>query len=73
MLVRVYPNDLHVSDVYFRNPYKPIPKAEQKYYSRKYQGLGLLGAALGRIDDYARTQGCDYLTLTCAHPDLIPV
>lgn len=73
VVARVFPNDLHLVDVHFRNPYKPIPEAKQKYHFRDYEGLGLLPTVMARLEEYARSHSCDYLTLTCAHADLAPL
>lgn len=31
LLARVYPNNLHISDVEFSNPYEPVPENEKKH------------------------------------------
>lgn len=73
MVAHVYPNDLHIADVHFRNPYKPIPAVERKHHYRKFRGFGLLGKVMADIESYAIRHGFDYLTLTAAHDDLLPL
>lgn len=73
IVARVYPNDVHIADMNFANPYKPIPPERRGFKFRRYKGLSLLGMVLGRIEAYARGQGCDYLTLTAAADDLVPL
>jgi hypothetical protein len=73
LVAHVFPNDVHIADVTLVNPYKPIPPKRRKHKFRKYKGLGLLGTVLLRTEDYALANGCDYITLTAAADDLVPL
>jgi hypothetical protein len=73
MLARVYPNNIHIADIYYQNPYQPIPESKRRYEWAAYRGLKMLGPTIVRLEDYARTKGCEYLTLTAAADDLIPL
>jgi hypothetical protein len=71
MLAQVHPNNIHIADIYYQNPYHPIPEGQRRYEWAAYRGLKLLGPTLARIEEYARSKGCDYLTLTAAADDLV--
>ena len=73
LIALVYPNDMHFADLNLVNPYKPIPAKRREYKFRKYKGLGLLKTVLERAEAYALAQGCEYLTLTAATDDLVPL
>jgi hypothetical protein len=73
LVARVFPNDLHVSDLHLMNPYKPIPPKLRRYRFRKYKGLGLLGTVVARIEAYAAANKCEYITLTADADDLVPL
>jgi hypothetical protein len=73
LVARVFPNDLHIADLNLVNPYKPIPPQHRKYKFRKYKGLGLAGTVLARAEAFAVSAECDYLTLTAAADDLVPL
>jgi hypothetical protein len=75
LLADVYPNDLHWADVHFRDPRRPIrrPPSATVETLRKFKGFGLLGAVVSSIDQYARENGFDYVTLTAAEPSLVPL
>ena len=49
LLARTYPNNIHISDVGFSNPYKPVSKNEQRYSCHKYRSLGLFSTLLENI------------------------
>lgn len=72
MLATVFPNNIHLIDVMYQNPYKPIPEAERRYMA-DHKGLGMLGPTLARIEEYARSKGCAYVTLTAAADHLVPL
>lgn len=69
-LAHVYRNDLHLADVFFRNPFKPIPPQLQKH-GRRYEGLGLLDTVMNRLEDYAKKQSVEFITLTAADDSLV--
>jgi hypothetical protein len=71
-LAHVYPNDLHIADVRFYNPFKPVPtELEASKYGVSHEGLGMLDTTMERIEAYARKQSMDFLTLTAAMPSLV--
>ncbi|REK19217.1 MAG: hypothetical protein DWQ37_02160 [Planctomycetota bacterium] len=72
-VTRVYPNDLHIADMNFANPYMPIPLPRRRFKLQRYKGLALLATVLARAEAYASQQGCDYLTLNAATDDLVPL
>ena len=73
LAARVYPNDLHFADVTFTNPYKPIAPEKHRYKYQEYEGLGLLGTVIDRIEKEAVSESCYYITLTAAAIDLVPL
>ena len=73
LAARVYPNDLHFADVTFTNPYRPIAPEKRKFTYQEYEGLGLLGTVIDRIEKEAVSESCYYLTLTAAAIDLVPL
>jgi len=72
ILFRVFPNNLHLCDVYFQNPAEPLPPQEQKW-DRKCKGYGILPILIKNMKDYAREHGIEYLTLTAAFADVVPL
>jgi len=62
----LYRNDLHLGDITFINPDKPIPKARRKYQFQTHEGLGLLPDLLANMRGKAKELGCEQLTLTAA-------
>ena len=73
LAAHVFPNNLHLADLNLVNPYKPIPPKLRKYKLRKYKGLGLTATVLAKAEAFANSQQCDYLTLTAAADDLVPM
>ena len=72
ILFRVFPNSLHLCDVYFQNPAEPLPLSEQKQF-RTHRGYGLLPTVIENMKTYAREHEIEYLTLTAACDDLVPL
>jgi hypothetical protein len=72
ILFRVFPNNLHLSSVFFRDPAAPLPAAERMKY-RTHKGLGLLPTLIAKMRIYAVENGIEYLTLTAAAGDLVPL
>jgi hypothetical protein len=72
MLARVYPNNIHLIDVMYQDPYQPIPQSNRRYIA-DHKGLGMLGLTLSRIEEYARANGCACVTLTAAADHLVPL
>lgn len=72
ILFRVFPNSLHLADVVFQDPSAPLP-AEDRTALRTYRGLGLLPAVVERMKRFAAEQGVEFLTLTAASRELLPL
>lgn len=71
VVAHVFPNDLHLADVLFQNPYRPIPDRRRRYAFTFFEGFKMLGPTLERVEAAARRLGCKHITLTCAAPDLV--
>ncbi|GAA3946794.1 hypothetical protein GO495_27330 [Chitinophaga oryziterrae] len=65
MIAHLYPNELHLSDVEFSNPDKPLPPNKQRRY-QEFEGLGLLKPTIQGLLQTARDLNCRALTLTAA-------
>ena len=63
---RVFPNDIHLADIEFTNPYEPIPKFLAKSPNQIFKGLGLLGQQIDRLVEYAKKNNCGFVTLTAS-------
>ncbi len=72
-LGRVYPNDVHIADICFQDPRQPIPEKQRRYQFQTHKGLCLLDEAMARIEAYARSQKCIFITLTAASEDHVPL
>lgn len=75
LLAHVYPNELHWADVHFRDPRRPIrrPPSATVQTLRRFKGFGLLGTVAMSIDQYAKENDFDYITLTAGEPSLVPL
>ncbi len=73
LVANVYPHEVHIADMNFRNPNLPIPPERRRFKSQRYKGLRLLGTVLARAEAYALAHDCDYVTLTAADDDLVPL
>jgi hypothetical protein len=73
LIAHVYPNEIHVGDIEFSNPYNPIPASERQFEHTHYRGLGLLGNFIERVNTAAKSLGCDRITLTAASRDQLPL
>lgn len=73
MIAEVYPGDLHLCDVTFINPDKPIPPLNRRFDHQTHRGLGLLPTLLDNMQNYAKSRGLKQLTLTAASGDLVPL
>jgi hypothetical protein len=73
LVAHVYPNDVHIADMNFMNPYMPIRPERRRFKSQRYKGLHLLASVLARAEAYAAEHDCDYLTLNAADDDLVPL
>lgn len=72
LLARTYPNNLHISDVEFSNPYEPVAKSDQKYSYHNYRSLGLFSELLENIVDLGKSNNIKKITLSAASNDQIP-
>jgi hypothetical protein len=72
-LAHTYPNDIVLADVTFENPYKPIPKAKQRYRYTHYEGLSLMPVLMEQLKEYCLQTGKDRIVLTAAARDLVPL
>lgn len=66
MIGHVYPNDIHLADIEFSNPYFPIIKSKRKSENQYYKGLGLLGQQIEKLIEYSNKNNFSYLTLTAS-------
>jgi GNAT superfamily N-acetyltransferase len=73
LVADVYRDELHLGDVTFCDPDRPIPPADRAYEHQTHSGLGLFGVLIGNMETYAHERGYKHLTLTAAHVDLIPL
>lgn len=66
LLARTYPNNLHISEVAFSNPYKPVPDAEKKHPFHEFRSLGLFSTLLRNILAYCKKYRISKITLSAA-------
>jgi hypothetical protein len=66
LLARVLPNNLHISDVEFSNPYAPVPDYERKHPFHEYRSLGLFSTLLDKIVTYGKSIKIANITLSAA-------
>lgn len=71
LLSRVYPNNLHISDVEFSNPYEPVAESSQDYSYHNYRSLGLFSELLENIIDLGKINNIKKITLSAASNDQI--
>jgi hypothetical protein len=71
LVAQVYPNDLLLGDVYFQNPLSPIP--DNPYRFTAFWGFALLPRVIDNLVGVAKERKCDFMTLTAAAADLIPL
>jgi GNAT superfamily N-acetyltransferase len=69
----VYRDELHLGDVTFCDPDRPIRPADRVYELQTHKGLGLFGVLIKNMEAYAREQGHGQLTLTAGNADLVPL
>src|SRR5262249_6231060 len=67
------PNVLHIGDVEFSNPRRPIAPARRTRSMTFYKGLGLFGSLVDRCVEFAEEKGLDAICLTPAAHDLVPL
>lgn len=65
-VAHIVPNVLHLADVEFIDPLKPIPPKLQRRKYTQYAGLGLLPNFILRLMSIARAIGAEKVTLTAA-------
>lgn len=73
LLADVYKDELHLGDVTFCDPDRPIAPADRVYELQSHKGLGLFGALVGNMESYALARGYKHLTLTAGNVDLVPL
>lgn len=73
LVVDVYRDELHLGDITFCDPARPIAPINRVYEMQTHKGLGLLNVLLENMRNYARVKGYRKLTLTAAHSDLVPL
>ncbi|AYZ63590.1 GNAT family N-acetyltransferase [Burkholderia multivorans] len=73
LIADVYRDELHLGDVTFCDPDRPIAPADRAYGHQSHRGLGLFGVLVSNMETYARERGYKHLTLTAAHADLVPL
>jgi hypothetical protein len=73
LTAEVFPNDLHLADVLFQDPERPIPETERRYRFQTHRGLGLLPTVIQQAEAFARSRKKNFITLTAADQDLIPL
>ncbi|MEZ9233188.1 hypothetical protein AB4259_19125 [Vibrio amylolyticus] len=66
LLARVYPNNLHISDVEFSNPYEPVFGSNRKHPFHEYRSLGLFSILLKNIIAYGKKHKISIITLSAA-------
>jgi hypothetical protein len=71
LLSRTYPNNLHISDVEFSNPYEPVDESNQDYSFHNYRSLGLFSELLENIIDLGKSNNIKKITLSAASNDQI--
>jgi len=71
LLARTYPNNMHISDVEFSNPYEPVPESDQQYTYHEYRSLGLFSTLLERIRKYSQDNKISKITLSAASSDQV--
>lgn len=72
LLARTYPNNLHISDVEFSNPYEPVEESEQEYTYHEYRSLGLFSELLENILKLGKDNKMSKITLSAASRDQVP-
>lgn len=71
LLARVYPNNLHISDVEFSNPYEPVEASAQNYSYHEYRSLGLFSELLSNILKIGKANKISKITLSAASTDQV--
>jgi hypothetical protein len=73
LAAHIYPNELHLADVEFRDPSKPIAKNKRRYPLTRFKGLGLLDSLMDSLESEANARECTSVTLTAATSDHVPL
>ncbi len=66
LIAHLYPNDLHLADIEYKDPNKPLPE-DQVIGFKKYKGLGLIEDTIERLKKVGKELGCSTITLTAAN------
>ncbi|WP_157664076.1 hypothetical protein [Burkholderia ubonensis] len=73
LVADVYRDELHLGDVTFCDPDRPIAPVDRVYELQTHKGLGLFGVLLANMESFARQKGYQQLTLTAGNADLVPL
>lgn len=69
LVAHLYPDDLHLADIQYSNPDKPLQPGSEKPHQH-YEGFGLLKPTLDRLISVAKSLDCRAVTLTAATKQL---
>ncbi len=72
LTAHIYPNNIHLTDIEFSDPYKPLSMTERKYEFQDFAGLNLLGTLINNMVEVGKAVGCEYIVLSAAGVDLVP-
>ena len=64
LVAKVYRNDLHLADVAFTDPDRPLAESARRSEHQTHVGLGLLPALMENLEAEAIAQSCSEITLT---------
>jgi hypothetical protein len=64
LLARTYPNNIHIADVEFSNPYKPVRKNERRYSCHEFRSLGLFSTLFDNILRHRKKNKISKITLS---------
>lgn len=71
LVCELWPSTLHVADIEFSNPYRPVEQGTALPY-QKYKGIGLLPEMLDRAEAYCKKNGLGAISLTAATQQHFP-
>ena len=73
LIAVAYPNVLHIGDVEFSNPSRPVPEENRVRAFSHFKGLGLLPTLVGNCIEFAQVKELSSICLTPAADDLVPL
>jgi len=71
LFARTYPNNFHISDVEFSNPYEPVEQSKQSYSFHEFRSLGLFTELLSNIIKLGKGSNISKITLSAASRDQV--